>query len=215
MPKYRTKDAQLPAGTREGGGVFPLAPTLPFKQQITPVTIVSTIDGDGKQQVFTAGEEGGLEDGFALQDGEVSITNGGSGYTDVIDCSLYDSVLFFLWLNQSLLLVPTNDRMGVAIAMDGQWTAKDGIRITSTGTKLPIVSPVDSAEFIDFNLDDTPLNWVIISTEASNPEAIQPLMIRGLHGLKFRLRFQNNNVMNNGSAVPVKCYVKRIGFKGA
>lgn len=215
MPKYRTKDAQLPAGTREGGGVFPLSPTLPFKQQVTPVTIVSTIDGDGKQQVFTAGEEGGLVDALENQGGEISISNGGYGYTDVIDCSLYDSIIFFLWLNQSALLVPTADRLEVDIAMGGRWTATDGTLIDSTGTKLPIVSPPDNALFIDFVNDPTPLNWVFVSTDATNPEAIQPLVIRGLHGLKFRLRFLNNNVMNNGAAIPVKTYVKRVGFQGA
>jgi len=209
----RTKEAQTPAGTVKGGSIFPLSPTLPYIQEVTPVTIISTIDTKGKQQPYSIAEEGGLIDAFYNQGGEVSIANGGSGYTDDIDCSLYDSIIFFFWLNVLTPLV--NDKISVAVAMGGSYTADDGINIGTSGTKLPLVSTFDDPEFIDFVDDATPEDWVPLSQTATNPTGVQPLVIRGLHGLKFRLRFQNNNALGTGAAIPVKTYVKRLGFSGA
>jgi len=207
------RKSPTPSGTVEGQSVYPLLSELDYNQNVQPVTILSSIDSQGKQQPFTVAEEGGVVNAFDNQGGEISIANGGSGYTDTIDCSLYDSIIFFFWLNEFAPLL--NDRISVAVAMGGAYSADDGINIETTGTKLPLVSPLDNAEFIDFANDATPLAWAPTSQTATNPTGVQPLVIRGLHGLKFRLRFQNNDALGTGGAITAKTYVKRLGFKGA
>ena len=61
----RKKDAQTPAGTSKGGGVYPLAPTLPYIQEVTPVTIVSAIDSKGQQQPYQIAQDSGIINAFA------------------------------------------------------------------------------------------------------------------------------------------------------
>ena len=208
----RKKDAQTPAGTVKGGSVYPISPTMPFIQEVQPVTLVSSIDDEGKQVPFTIAEEGGLLDSLENQGGSISISNGGFGFSDVIDCSLYDGILLFNWLNQ---LTPVlTDRIEIDVVGGGTWTAQDGTQFDTTGTKLPIVKPQDSATFIQVLNDPTPEGYVFLTTTGV-PTGVGAILINGLHGLKFRLRYKNNDADGAGGAITMKCYTKAIGFRGA
>ena len=208
----RQKDAQTPAGTTKGGGVYPLAPTLPYNQEVTPVTILSTIDSNGKQVPYSVAEEGGLLDSLEDQGGSISISNGGFGFSDVIDCSLFDGILLFNWLNQ---LTPILDnRIEIDIVGGGMWTAQDGTAFDTVSTKLPITKTGDSATFIQVLNDPTPEGYSFLTTTGA-PTGIGVIVINGLHGLKFRLRYKNNDADGIGGAITLKCYTKAIGFKGA
>ena len=94
-----------PSGTVEAGAVYPLAAQVEYEQKVQPVTIVSSLDTKGKQQPFTVAEETGLIDSLDAQGGSVSISNGGFGFSDSIDCSLHDGILLFNWLRKDFFFL--------------------------------------------------------------------------------------------------------------
>lgn len=203
MPKYRTKDAQLPAGTVKGGSVFPLSPTLPFKQQVTPVCIVSTVDTKGKQQPYTVAPDTGVLDSFLLQGGDSgAISNGASAISDPIDMSLYDSLIIYPYASVPLL----PNTLEIDVVGGGQVTADDGTLLTmdaSAGSLIQIKHATDSLLFTDV-LNDP-------DTTPDSATTLTQYKITALHGFQISIAIKNDT----GGTLTMNMYHKKVGFVGA
>lgn len=203
MPKYRTKDVQLPSGTRKGSSVYPLAPTLPFKQQITPVTLVSAIDTNGKQQPYMVAPDTGILNAFELQGGSATIADGGTAVSDVIDMSLHDTLILFPWASAPLL----PGTLEIDVVGAGIVQADDGTAIgmnSSTSGQTQIKHLTDSVLFTDL------LNDPDVTTDSA-VTALRQYKITGLHGLMVGIAIKNDT----GSSLVMNCYQKKVRFMGA
>ncbi len=199
----RKKDVQTPAGTTKGGGVYPLAPTLPYIQEVTPVTIVSAIDNRGKQQPFAVAPETGIIDAYELQGGSAqTIANGGSLISDTIDCSLHDSIVFYFACSVPQLGNTLNIDMvsqGILTADNGfvmnlqGYTTAEGLQILEHGNSITTASEV---------LDD-------VHSPSFTPNMTQ-YKICNLHGMSVAILLRNG-----GDTGAFDLYYKLVGFKGA
>ena len=195
----RKKDAQTPAGTTKGGGVYPLAPTMPYIQEVTPVTIVSAIDNRGKQQPYAVAPDTGILDSFDLQGGSVAIADGATARSDPIDMSLYDSVILYPYASVPLL----PGTLEFDICGGGVVTADDGTHLTMSTGLLQIKHATDSVLFTDM------LNDPDVTTDSAT--TLTQYKITDLHGLFIRIAIKNDT----GGALTMNMYHKQVGFKGA
>lgn len=199
----RTKDAQTPAGTAKGGGVYPLAPTLPYIQEVTPVTIVSTVDTNGKQQPYTIAPDTGILDSFKLQGGDSgAVADGATAVSDPIDMSLYDSLILYPYASVPLL----PDKIEFDVIGGGSITADDGTQLimdNSAGSLIQIKHATDSLLFTDL-LNDP-------DTTPDSATTLTQYKITALHGLFISIAIKNDT----GGALTMNMYHKKVRFLGA
>jgi len=199
----RQKDAQTPAGTAKGGGVYPLAPTLPYIQEVTPVTIISTVDNKGKQQPYTIAPDTGILDSFELQGGDSgSIADGATAVSDPIDMSLYDSLILYPYASVPLL----PDKIEFDVIGGGSITADDGTQLimaNSAGSLIQIKHATDSLLFTDL-LNDP-------DTTPDSATTLTQYKITALHGLFISIAIKNDT----GGALTMNMYHKKVRFLGA
>ena len=198
----RKKDAQTPAGTTKGGGVYPLAPTLPYIQEVTPVTIVSAIDDKGQQQPYQIAPDTGIFDAYELQGGsKQEIANGATLRSDPIDMSQFDSLIFYIACN--LPTVAGNEEIDLVSL--GNLTADDGTQLNLRGSSAPDglqskIAGVD-AVFVD-TLNDP-------SQTVGTGDNYYQYKVSGLHGMYVGI-----SLKNNGDTASFGVYARKVAFRG-
>lgn len=192
-----------PSGTVEGGAVYPLASNVAYEQSVQPVTIVSSLDTKGKQQPFTLAPNTGIVNSFGLQGSPITCADGASIRTDNIDCSLHDSLIFYISKNNPIVA----GTLEIDIIAQGTFQAEDGTNITldnSSTTNMQIKHNDAGLLFTDI-LNDPDQDAGI------GADNYYQYKVTDLHGLLIAVLLKNDS----GGSLDFTMFHKLVNFRGA